>query len=83
MCTQCRVWYVDHSASLISQSGRLSFQPLTFHLEPPDLFVEFCLLGLLFTLIVRAVTGEDTGTVFQQLPSPSPNQAGMNLKLIL
>ena len=79
MCTQCRVWYVDHSASHISQSGRLPFQPLTFHLEPPDLFVEFCLLGLLFPLFALAVAAEDAGTVFQQLPLPCPNQVGMNL----
>lgn len=55
------------------------FQPLKFHLEPPNLFIEFCFLYFLLPLFALAIAGEDAGPVFQQLPFPSPYLVGMNL----
>ena len=38
-----------------------------------------CFLCLLFPLLAFAIAGEDTGSVFQQLPFPGSYQVGMNL----
>ena len=48
------------------------FQPLKFHLEPPDLFTKFCFLRLLLPLLALAIAGEDARPAFQQLPFPGP-----------
>ena len=55
------------------------FQPLKFHLESPDLLIEFCFLRLLLLLFAFAIRGEDSGPVFLQLPFPSSDQVSMNL----
>ena len=71
---QYRSYIVSH------ESKRATFfQPLKFHLEPPDQFIKFCLLRLLIPLLALAIAGEDAGPAFQQLPFSGPNQVGMNL----
>ena len=85
--TQGRMLAIDHTPSLTDQSRQLFFQPLKFHLEPPDpqgagcrhLFIKLCFLRLLLPLLALAVAGEDAGPVFQQLPFPGPYHVGMNL----
>ena len=82
--THNRLFNVNHRSSLTNRSGQLFFsatffQPLKFHLEPPDLFIKFCLLCLLIPLLALAIAGEDAGPAFQQLPFPGPYQVGMNL----
>ena len=77
--THNRLFNVNHRSSLTNRSGQLFFQPLKFHLEPPDLFIKFCLLRLLLPLLALAIAGEDAGPASQQLPFPGPYQVGMNL----
>ena len=77
--TQSRMLVLNHAPSLTDRSGQLFFQPLKFHLEPPDLFIEFCFLRLLLPLPAFSIAVEDAGTVFQRLSLPGPYQIAMNL----
>ena len=62
-----------------TEAGNFFFQPLKFHLEPPDLFIKFCFLRLLLPLLALAVAREDAGPAFQQLPFPGSYLIGMYL----
>ena len=66
------------SAAIRARTAR---QPTTCHLEPPDLFIEYCFLRLLLPLFAFAFRGEDSGPVLQQVLFPGQYQDGMNLVL--
>jgi len=57
--------------------GRFLFQPLQFHLEPPDLFVELGLEGFLFPLLPGGVGAKDARSFSEQLLFPFADLAGM------
>ena len=55
----------DHHPLGLNRTGQLFFQPLKFHLESPNLLVEFGLYRLLLTLLLRAIAGKEIAAARQ------------------
>jgi hypothetical protein len=64
-----------------SESGSFVVQLLQFHLEAPDVLVEFHFPFLLLSLVVRPIAVENGAPYLQQLPLPLAELMGMHAVL--
>lgn len=74
-------WVVglDHRPFHLNRTGQLFFQPLQFHLQPADLFVQFGFAHGLFVLCVRMTVVEHRRPIGQQLLLPGADLVGVNI----
>src|SRR5215211_2367639 len=64
-----------------TEAGSFFFQPLQFHLEAPDLLVEFHLSFLVLALLRGPIAAENCASHLQQLAFPLADLSGMHAML--